>query len=570
MDNADWPHSRGQGQELHQSHMDKEKDPDMMDLDRPQRLSPPSSPGASTVAPPSEVHSTIPDCTDHADDPTGPVHRPPHHIVGGLDCDTTNLQLQKQQLPKQQQQQEQQQSSPKISPRSGAGLPVDYRSRAVLAPAHPADIHDSGPGQFTSFQSFFAQPSSQEDSGMSFEQMLMSEPPVPPPSTISSATAAHFSPVREPESMSPRSNKAVRSLSAGIPVGMGDDIPMTGPNHSQDMHHPGADSGVTGHATDHEDGYLHQQKPIRNYKIFPGRNIFFCGGRIMTSRDFPAFLLAIMLLCVPTGLFHGFSSPYLWHRLSPAAPILQAYLFIVTFSSMLKTSWTDPGVIPRGIDSDPPLDPPLELENGSASFYPPRGLPRVKEIQVGIYTLRLKYCDTCKIYRPPRCSHCRQCDNCVEDEDHHCVWLNNCIGRRNYRYFLIFVTTASIYALYTSALCLTHLLLLYHDKKDALGPGGVASFQKDALGKAPVAGLVMVFSFIMGLAVGALATYHFWLATKNRTTHEQLSASMMRPVRVDNPFDQGSIFANCAAVLCRPPTRSYIRRRDYTTSVVPA
>lgn len=82
---------------------------------------------------------------------------------------------------------------------------------------------------------------------------------------------------------------------------------MTGPNLSQDMHHPGAESGVTGHATDHEDGYLHQETPIRNYKIFPGRNLFFCGGRIMTSRDFPAFLMAIMLLCVPTGLFHGFT-----------------------------------------------------------------------------------------------------------------------------------------------------------------------------------------------------------------------------------------------------------------------
>ncbi|KAF9131377.1 Palmitoyltransferase zdhhc14 [Mortierella sp. 14UC] len=341
---------------------------------------------------------------------------------------------------------------------------------------------------------------------------------------------------------------------------------LVGLNQHNETQLPSTDSGVLGTENDHgEDEFLNQGNPVRNYKVFPGQNLFFCGGRIMTSRDFPAFFVAVLLLTVPTGLFHGFTSPYLWHEVSPAAPIVQAYLFIVVFSSMLKTSWTDPGVIPRGIDGDPPLDPPRELDVTSASFYPPQSLPRQKEVQVGMYTVRLKYCETCKIYRPPRCSHCRQCDNCVEDEDHHCIWLNNCIGRRNYRYFLIFVSTASVYALYTSALCLTHLLLLYRDHKRDY-PGEPSNFQHDALAKAPVSALVMIFAFVLGLAVGALATYHFWLATVNRTTHEQWSASMMRPHVVDNPFDRGGIFANCAAVLCRPPTRSYIRRRDYTVA----
>ncbi|KAI1306744.1 Palmitoyltransferase zdhhc14 [Mortierella claussenii] len=286
-------------------------------------------------------------------------------------------------------------------------------------------------------------------------------------------------------------------------------------SHSYETHPSSTESGMAANGQDHEeDDYLHQGKSVRNYKIFPGRNIFLCGGRIMTSRDFPAFLMAIMLILVPTGLFHGFTSPYLWHRLSPAVPIVQAYLFIVALSSMLKTSWTDPGVLPRGIDGDPPVDPPMGLDTTTASFYPPRGLPRLKEIQVGMYTVRLKYCDTCKIYRPPRCSHCRQCDNCV----------------------------------------------------DASQSSDDISFQNAALAKAPASALVMIYALIMGLAVGALATYHFWLATKNRTTHEQLSASLMRPHVVENPFDRGSIFGNCAAVLCRPPTRSYIRRRDYTVA----
>lgn len=45
----------------------------------------------------------------------------------------------------------------------------------------------------------------------------------------------------------------------------------------------------------------------RLYQVWPGRNRFFLGGRIMTSRDFPAFLVAFSALVVPSGLFMGFT-----------------------------------------------------------------------------------------------------------------------------------------------------------------------------------------------------------------------------------------------------------------------
>lgn len=36
--------------------------------------------------------------------------------------------------------------------------------------------------------------------------------------------------------------------------------------------------------------------------------------------------------------------PWLWHNMSPAVPIVFAYIFVLALASMLKTSWTDPGV----------------------------------------------------------------------------------------------------------------------------------------------------------------------------------------------------------------------------------
>ncbi|CDH10705.1 related to Palmitoyltransferase SWF1 [Zygosaccharomyces bailii ISA1307] len=48
-------------------------------------------------------------------------------------------------------------------------------------------------------------------------------------------------------------------------------------------------------------------------------------------------------------------------------------------------------------------------------------------------------CPSCRLPKPARSRHCRICNECVLVADHHCVWINNCVGKGNYFYFYAFL-----------------------------------------------------------------------------------------------------------------------------------
>lgn len=57
-------------------------------------------------------------------------------------------------------------------------------------------------------------------------------------------------------------------------------------------------------------------------------------------------------------------------------------------------------------------------------------------------------CDTCDWYVAPKTKHWKVWNRWTKEFDHHWIWLNNCIGYNNYRYFFILLVVYMFYNFY--------------------------------------------------------------------------------------------------------------------------
>ncbi|XP_024867221.1 palmitoyltransferase ZDHHC5 isoform X2 [Temnothorax curvispinosus] len=249
------------------------------------------------------------------------------------------------------------------------------------------------------------------------------------------------------------------------------------------------------------------------------------------TRYLPA-TFAWTVLLVTTALFFIFPcSNYYVSHLGLWVPALQGVItFFVVINFSLAT-FMDPGVIPKA--------PPDEDREDDFRA------PLYKSVEINGITVRMKWCVTCKFYRPPRCSHCSVCNHCIETFDHHCPWVNNCIGRRNYRYFFFFLLSLSCHMTSIFGFCLYYLL----EHKEQLSEVNTI-----------VALILMGVVMLLFIPIFGLTGFHVVLVSRGRTTNEQVTGKFNGGY---NPFSRGCL-RNCCYTQFGPQYPSLLKPDKYS------
>ncbi|XP_047029715.1 palmitoyltransferase ZDHHC8 isoform X2 [Helicoverpa zea] len=248
----------------------------------------------------------------------------------------------------------------------------------------------------------------------------------------------------------------------------------------------------------------------------------------LKTRYIPA-TFAWTLLLGTTSLFFYFPCQYYLHK-HPWVPAYQGFITFFVLANFTLATFMDPGVIPKA--------PPDEDREDDFRA------PLYRSVEINGITVRMKWCVTCKFYRPPRCSHCSVCNHCIETFDHHCPWVNNCIGRRNYRFFFFFLISLSIHMLSIFGLSLYYIM---NNNKTLTQVEPIVSM------------VIMGIIALLAIPIFGLTGFHMVLVSRGRTTNEQVTGKFTGGY---NPFSKGCWY-NCCYTQFGPQYPSLVRPSKY-------
>eukprot|EP00397_Hematodinium_sp_SG-2012_P012163 GEMP01012326.1.p1 GENE.GEMP01012326.1~~GEMP01012326.1.p1 ORF type:complete len:329 (+),score=30.13 GEMP01012326.1:120-1106(+) len=149
---------------------------------------------------------------------------------------------------------------------------------------------------------------------------------------------------------------------------------------------------------------------------------------------------------------------------------------------------------------------------------------------------KMRQCGKCTLQKPIRAHHCSVCNRCTLKMDHHCPWINNCVGWNNYRNFCLFMLYLFIGCIFVVVNFFPEFVLSWTRRS------GHSHFERSERRNIHLA-FVIAGSVIISLSI--LGGFHAFLVLTNQTTIEfqqnWISRKMARQSgnMFRNPYDLG-------------------------------
>ena len=132
-------------------------------------------------------------------------------------------------------------------------------------------------------------------------------------------------------------------------------------------------------------------------------------------------------------------------------------------------------------------------------------------------------CPDCLVLRTPRARHCAICNRCVERFDHHCPWLNNCVGIGNHRSFMVFLVALSFCLLTVIASCIYTLVAPCDIDLGECPLNELCIYCEIPGVRYPVIGLTLLLTLFFSMPVGFLTSIQVRNFTLNKTSNERFA-----------------------------------------------
>ncbi|KAK1350747.1 hypothetical protein LUQ84_3411 [Hamiltosporidium tvaerminnensis] len=137
----------------------------------------------------------------------------------------------------------------------------------------------------------------------------------------------------------------------------------------------------------------------------------------------------------------------LCYRISLLKKVRIYFFGFVSLISLLKTYLSNPGFIIKNKEKKYDKSVLFLGTNTLINITSEYKMPFCREIVLDGFVFTEMFCIECNIFKNRSISHCNVCDRCVMERDHHCPWIDNCIGAANFKYFIIsiYTTTTCLY-----------------------------------------------------------------------------------------------------------------------------